>query len=62
MQIRQLLVLRRHPRLQNPQPIDQLALHGRQQPGHHRMAGQGGVGGHEGQGVGEGRADMAGEI
>ena len=40
---------------------DQLVLHGRQQPGHHRMAGQGGVGGHEGQGGGEGRSRHGGD-
>lgn len=44
--LRQLFVLRRHPRIRNPQPIDQLACHS-------RMAGPG-EGGHEGQESGEG--------
>ncbi len=53
-QLRQLLVLRGHPRTQRRQLALQ-GLHRHHQPRHHRMADQGGVGRQLGDAVGEGR-------
>ena len=57
--IRDLLPQHRILGLQGPHPLAQLAHH-RRQPGHDRMAGQHGVGGHKGKAVGRGRGGHGG--